>query len=112
MNGATLNSSGYWPRRGSTTEDRMLVEVPIGSAMMTSGRLVWTMERAFLTNSGKVEQKQPPTISLTSKPAPEANSVSTSTWPWSLVMTATDRCLFSLRCLARVTIKVVFPAPR
>ncbi len=58
----------------------MLVDVPMGSAMMTSGFDTWTRERALLMNSGKVEQKQPIT-SLTSTPEPLAYSVSTRAWP-------------------------------
>jgi len=57
------------------------VEVPIGSAIMTSGRPMDTRVRAFLTNSPKLAQKHPPSTSLTSKPASFMYSVSTSTLP-------------------------------
>ena len=112
ISGATLNSSGYSDLMGATTELMMLVDEPIGSAIMTSGFPSRTRVLALDTNLSKLVQKQPPMISLVSNPASLEYSVSTRTSPWSLVMMATDLSYLLFMVFAMLTASVVFPAPR
>ena len=81
VNGATLNSSGYSDLMGATTELMMFVDVPIGSAIMTSGFPDVTNVLALETKLSKLVQKHPPMISRVSKPAFFEYSVSTRTSP-------------------------------
>src|SRR6185436_18351037 len=87
------------------------VQLPTGSAMKTSGRVVRSRLSAASRSELNRQQKQPPGISSTGKPLERRIAVSTSPLLWSLLMRPTRRP-WSVRRRASRAIAVVLPAPR
>src|SRR5437764_993033 len=98
-------------RRGYETVAIRSVQLPTGSAMKTSGRVLRSRLSAASRSELKRQQKQPPGISSTGKPFDRRSAVSTRPLLWSLLMRPTRRPR-STSLRARRATAVVFPAPR
>src|SRR5690242_2474574 len=98
-------------RSGYETVATRSVQLPTGSAMKTSGRVLRSRLSAASTRELKRQQKQPPGISSTGKPLERSRAVSTRPLLWSLLIRPT-RLPWSVRRRARRATAVVLPAPR